>query len=284
MRPFFIRLGLGCLILYLIYLIVEYPEKLNKYSTLLSAIAAFFTALVALYLGDWKWRLTKPRLKLCFDEHRSYPYFHKLAFERYDLPIDFGGRPIYIFRPGFNARVKIINDGKTIARKVQAKVEKIEFYRENTMVRPPRYYHPTTVKWSGEPGWNPVDILPKSYFFMDLFWAKNETFSEIFSFNNAKYRQEIKKEVLEEIITKHINPSGEVYWNVWIDTSFDRGVPKKYDFEGDIVIYFIISGENCDPLRFKAIINWSFKKWNAPTIKIRQDKSFVNISEKGTVP
>lgn len=251
-------------------MICEILKVLNEYATLISAVMIFLTILVALYLGDWKERLRRPKLKLCFNENKEYPYFQTLAFERFGQPIEFAGQTIYIFRPGFNARLKVINTGKSTAKNVQARVEKIELYKGNNKTAPTRHYHPTIVKWSGEPNWGFVDIFPKSHFFLDVFWAKNETSSEIFSFNDTRYRHRIKEELLREIIKQDINPSEEVYWNVWIDTSFERGIPIKYHFEGNIVIYFIIDAENCDPLRFEALVNWSSENWNQPTIRIRQ--------------
>ena len=40
---------------------------LNKYASLISAFGALFAALVALYLGDWKNMLKRPKLQLSFN-------------------------------------------------------------------------------------------------------------------------------------------------------------------------------------------------------------------------
>lgn len=249
---------------------------LNEYASLIAAFAAVFTAFVALYLGDWRARLRKPKLRLFFSEKKEYPYFHKLAFEGYSQPIDFVGQTIYLLKPGFNSRVKVYNKGKSSAKGVQTKVERIVLKDKNSGTSSERFYHPTTVKWSGERDWNAVDIVPESHFFLDLFWSKNEKSSEVTKFNNIKYREEIDKGILQDIVENDICPSGEVYWNVWTDISYDRGIPVKYDFQGEITIYFIVNGENCEPLRFEALIDWSYDNWDCPNIKIRQGKRFIN--------
>lgn len=252
---------------------------LNNYASLISAFGALFAALIALYLGDWKNRLQRPKLQLSFKENKEYPYFHTLSFEPFGTPIDIHGQITDIYRPGFNARVKIVNNGKTTAKNVEAKIEKIEFFKNNITISPTRFYHPTTIKWSGEKDWEPVDIVPESHFFLDLFWSKNETSSEIYSFNEARikhYGIDLRSELLKEIIDKDIQPSQEIYWNVWVDNSYERGLPRKYDIQGDIYIYFIVNSENCAPIRFEAIVTWSFDIWNSPDIKIRMGKKFIN--------
>jgi hypothetical protein len=247
---------------------------LKEYAESIVAIATLFTALVALYLGDFKARIRKPRLKLYFREKKEQPYFHKLSSGGYRQPIDLIGQIIYILKPVFTARVKIYNKGKSTALRVQAKIIKIEFKESDSNSVYEKIYHPTTVKWSGERDWNPVDIVPKSHFFLDLFWSKNETSSEVINFNYKKYREEFDKDILTDIVQNDINPSDEVYWNVWVDTSYDRGIAPKHNFQGEITIYFIVNGENCDPLKFEALINWSFETWNQPEIKIRQYRCF----------
>ena len=80
---------------------------------------------------------------------------------------------------------------------------------------------------------------------------------------------------MEEII-KDIQPSQEIYWNVWVDNSYERGLPRKYDIQGDICIYFIVNAENCAPIKFVAMVTWAFVTWNSPDIKIRMGRKFIN--------
>ena len=81
---------------------------------------------------------------------------------------------------------------------------------------------------------------------------------------------------MKEIIDKDIQSSQEIYWNVWVDNSYERGLPKKYDIQGDIYIYFIVNAENCAPIKFESIIKWNFDTWNFPDIKVRMGKKFIN--------
>jgi len=246
-------------------------KNMDKHASLLSAIGALTAAFVALYLGDWKARLERPKLKLTFKNAGKYPYFHNLSFGSYDSPINLDGQSFSLQCPGFNSRVRIDNNGKTTAREVQAKIEKIKFTDLNGKKLADSFYHPTTVKWSGEKDWRTVDIVPDSHYFLDLFWSKNETTSEIYKFNKEKmekYNVIINHEVLTDIIDSDICPSNEIYWNVWVDNSWDRGIPKKNDIQGKIIIYFIVNASNCKPIRFTAFINWNFKNWNRPEIYI----------------
>ena len=253
-------------------------NTLNKYSSLLSATAAFVAAVIALYLGDWKSRFEKPKLKLTFKSENKYPFFQTLAFGTFNVPVDIHGQVADISRPGFNARVMIENIGKTTARNVEAKIEKIEF--EDKTHTSTRYYHPTTVKWSGEKDWSPIDIVPNSYFFLDLFWAKNETTSEILAFNEEKFKNYgalIDRKILKKIIDDDIQPIQEIYWNVWVDNSYDRGLPVKYNVQTKIDIYFTVNSENCAPIRFKAIIKWLYETWDRPDIKVMSLKKGVKV-------
>lgn len=184
-------------------------NTLIKYAPLLTAFATLFAALVALYLGSWRDILRKPKLKLYFSEKKEKPYFHKLAFGEFPEPIDFVGQFIYFSKPGFNARVKIYNKGKTTAKNVLARVEKINL--KNSKIDSEEVYHPTTVKWSGENQWGSVDIVPKSHFFLDVFWSKNENSDEIIDFNYKKYRQVVDRDMVASILNDSIIPSEEIY-------------------------------------------------------------------------
>jgi hypothetical protein len=216
-------------------------------------------------------------LELGFKEKKHYPFFHELAFEPFEGYIELHGQKIPIFRPGFNARVQIFNRGKSTAKKVQARIEKIDLVKGDKKIR--RHYHPTTVKWSGEEDWNPIDIPPKSSFFLDVFWANNETSLEIISFNSERYNNRdlwIKEELLEKHVKQKIIPPEQIYWNVWVKNPLFRGIPESYDFQGTINIYFIINGDNCNPLKFQAIVDWKFETWNKPAIKIKQAAKYIN--------
>lgn len=245
---------------------------MNEYSALLSAVAALFAALIALYLGDWKSRMEKPILKLHFEETKNYPFFQTIAYEDFGTQLDINGVLADILRPGFNARIMIENKGKRTAKRVEAKIEKIEFFREKKKISSTRYYHPTTIKWSGEKDWSPVDIVPNSHFFLDLFWAKNETISEIISFNESRCSIngiKLDPKLLRDIITNEIQPTQEIFWNVWVDNSYDRGLPRKYNIEGELHLYTIVNADNCAPVAFKAIVEWSYDNWNKPNITIQ---------------
>lgn len=248
---------------------------------MISAVLTLAAILVSLYLSSWKAKIEQPKLKLFFNTNLKYPYFQELAFEAYQMAsINFDGVDLDLYRPGFNLRVKIKNEGKTTAKKVQARVEKIVFFDTHGKLTNVNYYHPTTIKWSGERDWNAVDIMPHSHFFLDTFWIKNETTSYVVDFNH-KMHSGIKRDVLETIIKTKINPSNDIYWNIWVDNSYDRGIPVKFWTQGKILIYFIIIAENCKAIRFEADIIWSFENWNTPQIEIRQNKKIINNDEEG---
>jgi hypothetical protein len=262
------------LIILILVIFVQFPSILalaEKHANLITAFAMLFSVLVALYLGELRECVLKPKLSIVFDNSKKYPFYQKLSYGAFKKGIDFGGYKVDISIPGFNARVKINNDGDSTAKKVEARVEKIEFYENSSIKTPSAAYHPTAIKWSGEFDWKPVNINQKSHFFLDIFWVINETIDEIVSFNtdNLKiYGVNIEKEILRKIVKNHIKPSGEIYWNVWVQAPQLRGLPARYTIEGDIHIYFIINGENCDSLKFKAIVHWSSSLWDSPSIEI----------------
>ncbi len=258
---------------------IKLLDVLNRYAELIGAAASLFAVLVALYLGSWREIRKKPILMLYFSEEKLYPYFHKLSFGSFNTIIDFSGQKINILVPGFNARIKVANKGKSTAKNVQARIVKLEFKNQNKTSAPTTYYHPTKVKWSGESTWDPIDIVPQSHFYLDIFYAINSTSDEIVSFNEQELRKQklkIDSDILKDIVKNDIVPDEEIYWNVWVDNPQSRGVPARYYFQGEITIYFIINAENCDPLKFEALIKWTQKDWNEPNIKIRIDKNYIN--------
>ncbi|MFC1816269.1 hypothetical protein ACFL0M_10080, partial [Thermodesulfobacteriota bacterium] len=104
------------------------------------------------------------------------------------------------------------------------------------------------------------NIIGESYFFLDLFYAINETKEEIINFNQKFGADKIKE------LVDYFQRSNEIYWNVWIDFSYARGVREKYDYEGHIELIFLVSSENSNQLRFKAEIEWEKHTWNCPAI------------------
>jgi hypothetical protein len=252
----------------------------DDHAQLMAAIATFITAIVALYLGSWRDKLRSPKLKICFKEVKRPPYFKVIPFDPYDKHIyEFRDSLICFFKPGFNALVKILNVGKATARRVSVKIEKIEFISKKPDNNSERFYHPSTVKWSGEKGWDSVDIIPGSHYFLDTFYSINETKYEIKKLNKAIYFDAIGDQMMQEIINE-INPSEEIYWNVWVDKSYARGIPQCYTIEGDFVLHFILNAENHKPIRFRAFIRWSKASWKMPDMKIEVGKKYIN-SDKG---
>ena len=238
------------------------------YATALAAVGSLSAALIALYLGDFKKRFEKPVLKLSFKSNNEYPYFQKLAFNPY-LPVRFAGNDFQISTPGINVRLKVNNYGKSTAKKVQARVDKICFKNPNTGEVFTRYYHPTVIKWSGNKNWQSVDIVPNSHFFLDIFLVKNETAQEIFWFNNKKSAgYGMDETILKDIIRDRFLPSEDIFWSLWVDTSYLRGIPEKYFFDGDIIVYFTINAENANPINFEFHISWHHEKWDCPSINI----------------
>jgi hypothetical protein len=96
-------------------------NEINKYADLISASVLLLTVFVMLYLGVWREKLQKPKLQLCFNQNKLYPYFQKLSFGSFERPVEISNKRIDIIsKPGFNARVKIKNIGKSTAKRVQA--------------------------------------------------------------------------------------------------------------------------------------------------------------------
>lgn len=245
-------------------------NKVVAFGTIMVAVATFMTVLVALYYGSWKVLLKRAKLKVCFDQTGKAPYFMKpLAYGVFqtDYDIELDGQRIFIRRPAFNARVKILNYGTSTAKKVQARIEKVVLCRRklhDTVID----YHPTAIQWSGEFDWRPVDIAAKSFFFMDLFRVVNETSVEVVDFNHDFFGCKIEKAGLRDIIEREIGLSKQVYWNVWVEAPADRGLPPAYTHEGKILLYFIVNGEGFDSLKFTTEIHWTRAKWDQPMMRV----------------
>ncbi len=234
---------------------------------LLQIMGPYFIALCALIVG-FKDKiieaLTKPKLVICFTQDKE-EFFHKILF----APIEKIRDPIknmtYVIRqPGINSRVSVWNKGSRAARKVQVRLEKIVFHDKNGKFYKEIFYHPSLVKWSGEKEYGTVDITRDSYFFLDLFYIINESRDEI-----IRYYEAVDKETINRLVGRNEDYSGDVFWNVWVDTSYERGIPYRYDYEGTAKAIYVLSAENCEPFKFVADMQWGKVKWSEPLISVK---------------
>lgn len=231
-------------------------------------LGSWFTGFVALLLAFlfnffipfWY----RPKLKVVFEKGKN-EYEHKILFDNIPPPIHdplYGDEYIFLKQPGFNSRVKIINNGKSVAKNVQARLESIKFENEYGESLSEIFYHPTVVKWSGEKEFNKIDIAPfGSYFFLDLVYCINETYAEII--NYYKDKNVISMELIDPP-----DYSNDVYWAVWVDRSYLRGIPEVYRNEGIFKLNYHVIAENCKQIKFTAKIKWEKSTWNDPEISI----------------
>lgn len=246
------------LIVTLIYL------GLNRWLTIAGSYFIGICALIVGFSNRIISYIRKPILKIFFNPDNK-EYQHNMLFGilvKIRDPIT--KKEYRISRPGFNSRVCIQNVGIDPARKAQARIESIKIYNKKRELVEEAIYHPSVIKWSGEKGYTPVDIMGESFFFLDLFYAINETREEIVNFN-----QRLGNETITELIND-FEYSNEIYWNVWIDFSYPRGVREKYDKEGHFELIFIVSSENSNQLRFKAEAEWKKETWNRPIITVTE--------------
>ena len=255
----------------------DWGPIISPFATLLSTLTALF---VALYLGIIREKIRKPRLKLYFLENGQYPYFFRLSFGHLKDSIRLStGDIIELLVPGFSARVKVKNIGKTTAKEIQARIEKIEFIDPE---RHTTFYHPTAVKWSGEQEIGTVDIASGSHFFLDIFFAINTTAAEMTRFNReemAKSDVDMPEERVMRIFKEEAQMTEEIFWNVWVKDPHVRGIPAKFKYEGNFVISYVVNGANCEPIKFKVFVDWSVNSWNNPTIRIEQNSNYIDNEE-----
>jgi hypothetical protein len=240
------------------------PPKFRDLWDWVQIVGPYFVMLAALLIGFKDQILSflrRPRLDMLFDQCEE-GYYHELLYNPLEDIHDPVTNTRYVIRqPGFNSRVIIINKGKTTAKKVEARLIDITIYDNKKNIVKRQVYHPSLIKWSGEKEYRPVDIPSESKFFLDLFYAVSETRENI-----LRYHRELGESTLQRIIgdTEY---SGDVFWNVWIDTSYPRGVPPKYTIEGHFEMNFIVYAENCRPYKFAVSVDWDRPRWNRPDIK-----------------
>lgn len=249
----------------------DWAEWLRKYDTLIGAAISLFATLAALFLGlkGFERWIIKPAIKVHYEPDNE-AYRHRIIFGHFGNPLRFGGREFFLQRPGFNSRIKIANEGRDTAKGVQVSIEKIELYDSEKNLVKTEYYHPTTIKWSGEKNWEPVDIVRNSHFFLDLFYSKNETVGGIIEFNDPFFGAALK--LTEDFITKCLKGeyySNDIYWNVWVESPQQRGIPSRYDHEGLIDLFFILNAENVRSSKFKVHIKWEAPNWDKPQIDVQ---------------
>lgn len=228
-------------------------------------IGPYFIGTVALVVGFKDVIISflkRPPLVVQFNQNEK-EFYHETLFNSLEEIHDPLTNTDYIIRqPGFNSRVAIWNKGKTTAKKVQVRLVDINIYNKEIKFVRRVVYHPSLVKWSGEKDYISIDIPPDSKFFLDLFYSVNETREVIF-----QYHKELGEDTLRKILggTEY---SKDIYWNVWIDATYPRGVSTKNIIEGRFQMNFIVYAENCKPYKFMASIDWDRNTWDKPKITV----------------
>lgn len=239
------------------------PSWLVVFGPWFVGIVALFLAFVFNLVIPW-WR--QPKLKVEFERGKD-EYAHKIFFDKIHPPFEdplHGNELIWLRQPGFNSRVKVVNNGRSVAKNVQARLESIRCEYKLGKAPSEIFYHPTVVKWSGEEDYNKVDIAPfGSYFFLDLVYCINESYKAIID-----YYQDWDDFPIGLMDSKDY--SGDVYWGVWVNRSYSRGIPEVYRDEGNFELNYHVIAENCKPIKFTATISWEKSSWNNPEISIRE--------------
>jgi hypothetical protein len=255
---------------FLFYAIYSYvPDKEKRIITLASTFNGLCALAIAFSDRFFKW-IDKPKLRYYFNNFGEPPYRKILGSHPYTQEFIIHGDSVLILRPTAAILLKIANDTDTTVKSAIAKIEKIEIIKEGrNNDRETHYYHPTDLKWSGEPDWHPVDIMPHSHHFLDLFRVINEQKERVLETNIDFYRNRHK----ERMITWAVNRLGQqeqIHWNVWVKDPDSRGIPSGYTDEGTILLYIVINSENAVPLRFRAKIRWSAQNWDYPAIVLEK--------------
>lgn len=236
----------------------------------LSSMFSGICAILIAFLDKVSFWYQKPILSISFEDINKPPYGMLLASDPYNQQFIIGNESLLIYKPMFNVRIKIQNIGRETAKHVIAKIERIEFLDfHNNFYKNPIFYHPTTLKWSGESDWTPVDILPNSYHFLDLIRIYNEK-NECLIKNNYNFHN--KALTIEELksIVDTIDHEDIIYWNVWVKEPGNRGIPRLIKHEGNIKFYILVYSSNAKPLRICANIKWEANNWNQPNISLKE--------------
>ena len=180
---------------------------------------------IALFKDDYKnWRY-RPKLTAEFEKVR--PLIEDIYFED-------TGNLIRHFR------LKIVNLGRRASEETEARVEKVvEIGNKVT------WYHPTSLKWSGEFNWGTVTIPTKSHFFLDLF---------------------------------HIN-RGQNTWQLWVERPNSRGLPPYYVTKGDYELHLFITEKTTKPKKCIITVSWVNCPYLRPDVRVKWENKFLKSSE-----
>ena len=201
----------------------------------LQIFGPYFIGSVALFVGlkDIIFNFFgRPQIMPLFKESEE-EYYHKILFNPIEeISDDLAGIKYTIRQPGFNSRLAIWNKGRSTAKNIQVRLVDVNIYNKEMKFVKRKVYHPSLVKWSGERAYGSIDIPRDSKFFLDLFYSINETNKEV-----LKYHSELGESTLRKIVgdTEYSN---DIYWNVWIDATYPRGVSQKNIIEGRFELNF----------------------------------------------
>jgi len=117
-------------------------------------------------------------------------------------------------------RLSILNQGRRVANNTETRVEKIIHNSTHT-----EWYHPTLLKWSGKRNFVTVNIPRGSHFLLDFF---------------------------------HIDSNHT--WFVWVDSPKIRGIPVKYQCQGNYEIHLFITERDTKPVKFIVKLDWTIGK------------------------
>ncbi|WP_028314981.1 hypothetical protein [Desulfatibacillum aliphaticivorans] len=240
-----------------------------------SAIVALIIPFLMIALQSFKKWWRKPVLAINETDLLVAPYGTEIASEPILNNADFGGQQYKIYSPVKNFRIMIENRGRSTAKNVIVRLEQIILYDVVGKEEKRIYYHPTQVKWSGELGWNSVDIVQGSHFFLDAFKIISNNRKDIIDCNANFYGKVLPIGFINTIVDNidHIGTvTSIVYWNVWVDNPFIRGIPPMYKHDGIFKIVFVMNSENANSLHFALKVDLDKDDWKNPKIEIEYRK------------
>ena len=233
----------------------------------------FLAVIVALFGRNLIEALRRPKLELAFDI-TDVSYHHKMHFhvltEHYE---DFSTE---YMSAGKNCLLKIINPQRRkllfqsqAAKAVEAKVTFI--FKDGEK----HTYHPTSLNWSGNnsnaEGPNTVSIMAGAHHFLDFIRFYNyDNDLWIYDEDNPRVPKRAKRNPSSYPI---LCDQDRIYFEPWFPPRYG-GIDKTFFDDGIYHIHLAISGENCGPYKYTAILKWTKADWDKPEIEIK--KGWVN--------
>jgi hypothetical protein len=253
-------LGLLCLSLGSVLTVVEGGGNKAIWQAL-TALGTILVAVIALFKESIMSFVQSPQLKVTFDSG-SEDCLHHVTVSTRIVNAQTGEVTEVFPKDSYNCLLLVEN---TTGHTAKNAVAKIYYIHDPSGTR--HRYSPTPLNWSGmQDPRKPIDIYGDTHHFLDFFTLKDYTDGLLRTDRAGQHvRADRASRAFEAQFPELLCPVIELSW---LPAELG-GIKKHFNDDGDYLIEFVITADNCKPHKYQAHIrNWSRSEWASLNMEI----------------